>query len=313
MRSAALLLFGLLALLALAAPAQAQDAPPELITYEGWLREALTAAQRDDRLGLEQVAERLTATSEVRAPDGARLPVDNSWLAESLDTDDPDFEAIAARLGALIDALAKPPSSAPDDAQQRLDTLLSRPPFVSRDTEGDNLLTAFLDWVIDILDQIFSPVAESSAGLGDIFVWLLIAACVVLLGGVLLYLALHMRQAATRQARAAADDDPEAHLTATSALQQASTLAQGGDYRTAVRYLYLSSLLWLDERGLLRYDRALTNREYLARLNDQPDLRARLLPIVETFDQVWYGHVSLDAERFRAYQQHVEDLRRIEH
>lgn len=311
MRSAALLL-GLLALLLLVAPAQAQDAPPELVTYEGWLREALVAAQRDDRLGLDHVAERLIATSEVQAPDGTRLPVDNSWLAAALDSDDPDFDQIAARLGALIDALAGPPSRAPDDAQQRLDTLLSRPPFVSPETGEGNLITDFLDWLIDILDQIFSPVAAGGSPAGTLLRWLIIAACVVLLVGVIIYLALHMRQAATRQARAAAADDPEAHLTATSALQQASTLAQGGDYRTAVRYLYLSSLLWLDERDMLRYDRALTNREYLARLTDRPDLRARLLPIVETFDQVWYGHAHLDAERFRAYQQQVEDLRRTE-
>jgi hypothetical protein len=310
MRSTALLL-GLLALL-LAAPAQAQEAPPELATYEGWLREALVAAQREDRLGLEPVAERLIATSEVRAADGERLPVDNSWLDEALATDDPDFEQIAARLGALIDALAPPPSSAPDDAQQRLDNLLSRPPFVSSDSSGGNLFTDFLDWLIDILDRLISPVASEGSGVGAVVRWLIIAACVVLLLGVLIYLALHVRQAATRQARADDPDDPEAHLTATSALQQAGTLAQGGDYRTAVRYLYLSSLLWLDERGMLRYDRALTNREYLARLTDRPDLRARLLPIVETFDQVWYGHASLDAERFRAYQQQVEDLRRLE-
>jgi hypothetical protein len=310
MRSAALLLLALLALLTLAAPARAQDAAPVLATYEGWLREALVAAQREDRLGLEQVAERLTATDAVRIADDTRLPVDNSWLAEALDTDDPDFEEIAARLGALIDALAKPPSRAPDDAQQRLNNLLSRPPFANNDPNEGNLFTAFLDWLVGILDQLFSPVATD--GGGTVLRWLLITGCVVLLAGVLIYLVLHMRQAATRQARAAAADDPEAHLTATSALQQASTLAQGGDYRTAVRYLYLSSLLWLDERDMLRYDRALTNREYLARLHDRPDLRARLLPIVETFDQVWYGHAALDAERFRAYQQHVEDLRRLE-
>jgi hypothetical protein len=296
----------------LPAPAHAQEAPPDLATYEGWLREALTAAQRNDRLGLEQVAAHLTATSAIQTADGTQIPVDNAWLTTALETDEPDFDQITARLGALIDALAQPPPNTPADAQQRLNDLLNRPPFVSRDTNEGNLLTAFLDWVIDILDQLFSPMSAPS-GTGTVLRWLIIAACIVVLGGVLLYLLLHMRQATTRQASATDPDDPEAHLTATTALQQASTLAQGGDYRTAVRYLYLSSLLWLDERNLLRYDRALTNREYLARLSHRPDLRARLQPIVETFDQVWYGHATLDAERFRAYQQQVDDLRHLEH
>ena len=77
-----------------------------------------------------------------------------------------------------------------------------------------------------------------------------------------------------------------------------------------MRYLYISALLWLDERDILRYDRALTNREYLERVRDNPALRARMAPIVETFDRVWYGHLPIDAESFAAYQQQIEALRR---
>lgn len=57
-----------------------------------------------------------------------------------------------------------------------------------------------------------------------------------------------------------------------------------------MRYLYLAALLRLDERGQLRYNRALTNREYLDRVQDNPHLQAALPPIVETFDRVWYGY-----------------------
>jgi hypothetical protein len=98
-------------------------------------------------------------------------------------------------------------------------------------------------------------------------------------------------------------------MSAQAALQEAETLSRGGDYRTAVRYLYLSTLLLLDERNLLRYDRALTNREYLDRVRENPALRARMAPIVDTFDRVWYGHMPIDAESFAAYQRQVEELR----
>ena len=100
----------------------------------------------------------------------------------------------------------------------------------------------------------------------------------------------------------AAEDDPAAGLTARTALDQAGEIARGGDYRTAMRYLYISALLWLDERNLLRYDRALTNREYLEHLRDNAALRERLRPVVETFDRVWYGHLPLDADSFAAYR-----------
>ena len=75
-----------------------------------------------------------------------------------------------------------------------------------------------------------------------------------------------------------------------------------------MRYLYLAALLRLDERGLLRYDRALTNREYLERVRENPALRERLRPIVDTFDRVWYGHAQLDAEGFAEYRARVRAL-----
>ncbi|MEI7769472.1 MAG: DUF4129 domain-containing protein, partial [Chloroflexales bacterium] len=105
------------------------------------------------------------------------------------------------------------------------------------------------------------------------------------------------------------DADPEAALGAAEAAQRAGDLARAGDYRRATRMLYLSSLLWLDESGRLRYDRSLTNREYLERLGDSPNLRERLRPVVETFDQVWYGDIALDAAGFAAYAGQVAALR----
>lgn len=319
-----LALLGLLALLCLPGTLQAQQAAevPDLATYEGWLREARIAAQRRDRLGLEAVAERLTSIRGVRpvdaaADDGALLPVDNRWLAAALAVPDPDLEQIAERLGAVLDALVLPEDAAPADGLARLEDILSRPPFAAEESESrdvsDNPIVRFLDWLVDLIDRLFSPVTSTSSGnpaIGSLLGWVLIGICCLLVVGVLAYLLRSARSTLAHEAQAPSDDDPEAGLTATGALQQASNLARGGDYRTAVRYLYLSALLWLDERGMLRYNRALTNREYLASLADNPELQRRLLPIIETFDRVWYGYATLDATSFRAYQQQVEELRR---
>lgn len=298
-------------LLGLTPPAAyAQTPPPDLRTYENWLREAFTAAQRRDRLGLEEVAPRLIATREALLPDGSSVPVDNRWLAEALARPDPDFPPIAARLGALIDALAQPDPTVPADARQRLRDLLSRPPFTIADSR-DSLLGGFLDWLFRQLSRLFEPFGALGPGPANALGWLIAILGVLLVIGLLIYWLLGLRGALAREAQAAAADDPEANLTSNTALQQAGDLARGGDYRTAVRYLYLSSLLWLDERGMLRYDRALTNREYLERLGENAELRARLAPIIETFDRVWYGYAPLDAASFAAYQQQVEGLRKL--
>jgi hypothetical protein len=42
---------------------------------------------------------------------------------------------------------------------------------------------------------------------------------------------------------------------------------------------------------------------------DNPALRARLGPIIETFDRVWYGYAPIDEAAFAAYRRQVEELR----
>jgi hypothetical protein len=99
-------------------------------------------------------------------------------------------------------------------------------------------------------------------------------------------------------------------LTADTALQRAQQYSGEGDYRTAVRYLYLSALLLLEERGLLRYNRSLTNHEYLRSLAHQPELAAILRDIIEVFDRVWYGFHALDLAEYEWYAGRVEVLKR---
>ena len=98
-------------------------------------------------------------------------------------------------------------------------------------------------------------------------------------------------------------------LTADAALQRAKEISQTGDYRTAVRYLYLSSLLLLDERGLLRFDRSKTNREYLRSVASFPHLSAPLHDVIDVFDRVWYGFQPLDQDGFKHYVEKVDELR----
>jgi hypothetical protein len=306
--AAATLLFFVLCSL-FSATAAAQGQPPDLETYAGWVREAFAAAQRSDRLGLEDAAERLIATSSVRLPGDATIAVDNGWLGEALKQAEPDLPAIAARLGAIIDALAQPPSAAPADARERLRRILDQPPFKQPEpAQTPAWLQAFFEWLGRVLESMLRPISGITPSGGRAIAWAIGGVGAVLVLGVIVYLLRGLRRGMVADARAS-DDDPEANLTAKTALDQAGGLARGGDYRTAVRYLYLSALLWLDERNILRYDRALTNREYLERVRDNPALRARMAPIVETFDRVWYGHLPIDAESFAAYRRQVEELR----
>jgi hypothetical protein len=91
----------------------------------------------------------------------------------------------------------------------------------------------------------------------------------------------------------------EAEWTAAHARTAAAEAAAGGDYRRAIRYRYLATMMSLDEADRLRFDRALTNLEHLRRA--PAHLREALRPLVLTFDRVWYGGSPASAADYQQY------------
>ena len=98
------------------------------------------------------------------------------------------------------------------------------------------------------------------------------------------------------------DTELEHIETERAALARAETAEAASDFRGALRFLYLSAILHLQERGMLPYDRSLTNREYLHRAQTDIDLHTALGPAITVFDEVWYGHKPCDAETVANYR-----------
>ena len=318
-RLALLLIVGLL----LPHAALAQSGPLTLEQYESLVREAYAAATRSDRIGLDEVAARLGDAREVALPDSTTLPADNRWLTDALAQEPPEFPLIAARLGAVLDAAGQARSGADPDALRKLDEVFARPPFQNRAVPTawtrfwngvGNAISDFFSWVFRSLPSggNTAPAAAPPRGFSGLTPvgWLLLILGILLVLGIVLYAVRGVRQSVVRDAKARADAVlEEEDISAGEALDRAHTTARSGDYRTAVRYLYLSSLLWLDERKLVRYDRSLTNREYLQRASGNPALHERLAPVVGTFERVWYGRDTLEEADFTAYEAQIKGLR----
>ena len=96
--------------------------------------------------------------------------------------------------------------------------------------------------------------------------------------------------------------------TERAALAHAETAEASNDFRSALRFLYLSAILHLQERGVLPYDKSLTNREYLHQTQENIDLQATLGPAVTVFDEVWYGHKPCDAETVADYRNLLQNV-----
>lgn len=87
-------------------------------------------------------------------------------------------------------------------------------------------------------------------------------------------------------------DEDEPERTADEWLAEADRLEALGEYRLAVRCLYLACLLRFDETGVARFDRGQTNWEHLGRIETSRKLPEGLefRSATKLFDQVWYGH-----------------------
>jgi hypothetical protein len=292
--------------------ALAQAEPVSLDEY--WQRvetlaDSLEGAQPDQG-AIAAAAGELAAIETVLLPDGQVIPVNNDGLREVLRQDDlnsDDLQAARARLEALQHARqpAAPPTS---QTFERLDQILSRSEFeqaTAGQTAKSALLQRALEWLAGRLER-----AGEVPGV-ELLVTLL--SVVLTLAALFYFFRSSWSQwtAEGRSARQGGGDD-EASLSSSQALERARSLAAGNDYRHAVRYLYLSTLLWLDERGLLHYDPACTNREFLQQVSGNHSLHKALLPVVDFFDQVWYGFAPLDGHAYATFGQQVEQVQKLE-
>ncbi len=249
---------------------------------------------------LAELATAWEQVSAVQLTDGTILSVDMAWLVDGLTNGD------AAALHVLQDRV-----------KAVLDYRASQIPISGTGNPLEKLNQVLQDDRFQYPDVTPTPIPEQDAfnipdipmpgvGLSQI---LLIGIGLLLVAGLFVYFLRGLKiQTTAIKTADELDDVPE---TAADARELAQTSEQVQDYRNAVRYLYLSSLLTLDEQGLIHFDRTLTNREHLQQIANQPRLLEMLRPVVNTFDNVWYGFAVLDEVRYEEFRRNVDRLREL--
>ena len=131
----------------------------------------------------------------------------------------------------------------------------------------------------------------------------------IALSAVIIFFIRQIRMNLIIEAREDVSDTALARVeTEKAALAHAETAEASNDFRGALRFLYLSAIFHLQERGVLPYDKSLTNREYLYQTQEDTDLQATLGPAVTVFDEVWYGHKPCDAETVAGYRELLQKV-----
>jgi len=259
----------------------------------------------DVRPSLQAAADEWETITELSLPDGAIIPVDHTLLIEQLRAESPDLYRIKDWLDTLLEARENWPRPEGELDTGGLQEILAQPEFQWPESKPSPL-TKWLLRLIEKLMELF-PGGDGVLELPRILLPILGALALA----VVLFFAF---RGIFGDLVSESELDLEAieggvPLTSAAAIKRAQELSTGGDYRTAVRYLYLSSLLLLEERGLLRYDRSLTNREYLRSVAAHPQLESILREVVEVFDRVWYGYQPLDQAAYERYAARVGDLK----
>jgi hypothetical protein len=302
--------------------AQAQQTPP-LPVDDYWQllqdTQSVVSSVADppseaDLARLAEAGERLKGVTAVTLPNGSTIPVNQSFLATKLQASPPDVEQINQLLASQLAARQTWLQSGRQSADTAvLREILAQPQFQWPEQE----LSPIRQWLNDLIERLREFLRrfqrEGSDGritipnLSNILTW----GGAILLALVLFYSLRGLFQDFVADAELQHSGGANAlPLTADSAFNRAQNLSSSGDYRTAVRYLYLSLLLMLEERGLLRYDRSKTNREYLRSVAQQPELAATLRDIIDVFDRVWYGFQTLDETAYARYAAQVKDLQK---
>jgi hypothetical protein len=302
----ALLLFGVRSV-------SGQTSPLTLQAY--WaaiadIRDNLNNAAANDNAARALAADRLAVIVEIELADGRIQPINHSFLISQLQNENISLETINTLLTAYLSSRQSwPDPTLPQLDEAALATILSQPEFNYTSEEPNFFQRLWQDIRQAIEDFFLRLVPEESAlrvPLSNLILIVASALVAIALAFALRGLIGDFTADAAMNAEEELGGEP---LTADLALQRAQELSTGGDYRTAVRYLYLSSLLLLEERGLLRYDRSLTNREYLRTVAHRPELAAVLREVIDVFDRVWYGFQMVDAREYEQYAQQVETLR----
>ena len=84
-------------------------------------------------------------------------------------------------------------------------------------------------------------------------------------------------------------------------------MARLGEFRTAVRKLYVALLYQFSERGLIELRPNATNRDYLSMLPGSSVLVSPMRYLTDRFDYYWYGMSPISEQEYASYLARYEE------
>ena len=277
--------------------------------------EGLRSSDEIVAASLTRVRELLPAKETVLFA-GKSVPVDNSWLHESLAEYEKTrgvqrrseiLEQTSERLLALSERLkqigAGTTPTDPEANKGRLAEILRRPEYQQKapeETALQRLVNGFLNSLSKLLERIFPKFPRLNAGssslISGIAQILIVGICVAAIAFLIWRYGPRLMQRGRKkktkpEARIVLGERLEPDQTAADLLAQAEDLARAGDLRAAIRKAYIALLCELGDRKLISLGQSKTNRDYLNSVRDKATLYGSMRRMTSLFELHWYGFV----------------------
>lgn len=186
----------------------------------------------------------------------------------------------------------------------------SGPDFDYQETtkEAGNFVSDFFDWLFKKLGTWFG--IEISPFWGEVLKWTVY----LIFGAIAIYFLVKLLTGADASGVKARSEKSrneikieETHIQEIDLSKFISEAIASGNYRNAVRYLYLNSLKKLSATGKIDWDFQKTNGDYYREIKDM-DLKAQFQKVSYLYDYVWYGEFAIDESAFAKAQQEFDLL-----
>ena len=268
----------------------------------------LKSTDESSNAALEAIASHLVSVRTVELPGGELLPVDHGYLAGLLRSDPPQIELALDILKETRNLGSWHTHSAESSDLVALQQILSQSQFQMTD-EAPNPVSEFFGRLFEGFLRLLARFFSDSGSAGGLFN----LALTFVLGAGLITIFIFIYRAGLRsviaEAGLAASATSGEHLTAEGAAVRAQEFSRQGDWRNAIRFLTISTILSLEARGLLPEDPTRTNREFLKSLRRNPELSAGLESITNIFDRVWYGFKTASEDDYAQVKALAEALK----
>lgn len=155
-------------------------------------------------------------------------------------------------------------------------------------------------WLAKLMERLFSLLPEEIGWLGTAFRWLFYIFVVIATVAGLIFATKRFGKLPSFTTNRDDSVEIQNDIDAEAVKMQAYECSKEGNYRLAIRYLYLSLLLYLDKAGLLTYDMSKTNAEYISEAhNSMGNESESFSSLTLFFERKWYGMEKSSLGDFR--------------